>query len=388
VKTTLPVELLLKQLINIPSYLDSVNETKNENQLVDFIEQWVQENTLFATVRQILQGGRYNLIIKSGDPRTLFLAHTDTVPPSVNARFDQLQAIEFDGEIWGRGATDMKSGIACLMKALLLPAAQRKNFWMVFYADEEQQFLGMKEFIKRYRDIRPKLIVSADGSDLQIGNGCRGLIDLSFRIKGETGHPAKETGNSAIQGTIKCLDQLGKFLATQTNGQLGNTPWNVAYMFGGSERPDSYHDGQLTVVGKQGNVVPDVCECVLDIRPAPETLSTDEIETVLREAGNRLNLKYESVSVGQRLGSWFTDPVELDPYLNVVRKIVGEARLSKPQEVGYIDLQMAWSTLGKPPALTFGAGLGSTSHKPDERISIGDLRKGERVFAEIMTMIE
>jgi hypothetical protein len=49
----------------------------------------------------------------------------------------------------------------------------------VFYADEEYQFLGMKIFLEEYSLFRPKMLISADGSDLKIGHACRGLYTPS-----------------------------------------------------------------------------------------------------------------------------------------------------------------------------------------------------------------
>jgi acetylornithine deacetylase/succinyl-diaminopimelate desuccinylase-like protein len=90
---------LLKELIKIPSYLDDSNNV-NENKIVDFIDAWIRSNTPFKTVKQVLPGKRCNLIVKSGEPNTLFFAHTDTVPPSISSKHDHLRPVEINGEIW------------------------------------------------------------------------------------------------------------------------------------------------------------------------------------------------------------------------------------------------------------------------------------------------
>lgn len=377
---------ILKDLIAIPSYVGEGN-IQNENGVVDYIEKWVRTNTNFKVERQALEGDRYNLIVKSGEPKTLFLAHTDTVAPSFNAKYNQLIPKEIDGELWGRGATDMKSGIATLMSALLNPNAEKKNFWMVFYADEEYDFLGLKSFVQKYKEIRPSLIISADGSDLQVGTGCRGLIEMRVRIKGETGHPAKETGKSAIKGVMSVLLELEEYLSSFEHEILGKSPLNIAYILGGAEKPKSYKGNELFNVGKAGNVVPDVCEFIIDIRPAAAELRASVVEDFLKEKCLQKGLTYETVAITHNLGSWYTQKDDIEKETLVVRNQLGTCSLSNPNESGYIDLQMAWEQYGRPPALTFGSGIGLTAHKPDERIKIADLIDGEKVYRSFMDII-
>jgi acetylornithine deacetylase/succinyl-diaminopimelate desuccinylase-like protein len=150
----------------------------------------------------------------------VFLGNTDTVQPSENARYDQLGAGIHNGKIWGRGTTDMKSGIAAMLQALsLTPDAQ--NTWMFLYADEEYDFLGMKALVSEYSDIRPELMVSSDGSDLKLGHGCRGLIEFRARVTGETGHPARGTGNSAVWGSVEGLKELTEYLEKYKHPIMG-----------------------------------------------------------------------------------------------------------------------------------------------------------------------
>lgn len=367
---------LLSQLIEIPSY---VGEGANENQLVEFIERWLTENTSFELERQPLPEGRFNLIARKGQPDRLLLAHTDTVPPSQNSPFDQLAATVKDGELWGRGATDMKSGIAAIMLALA-SVPEANNVWSVFYADEEYDFLGMKEFVAKFGAIRPKLIVSADGSDLQIGYGCRGLIEMTFRVRGQSGHPAKGTGNSAVLGMSQCLLELREYLANQVS-EMGPSAFNAAYVLGGSQQEGSLKDGKLIRVGNQGNVVPDICEAKIDIRPSSEAVNVEAVIARLKPVCQGLGLRFELVSVSQELGSWYTSPDSLQPFVDLAGR-----KTAKPTDTGYLDLQMLWEKVGRPPAFTFGGGLGNTAHTPKERIPIANLQKEATFFTELLRL--
>lgn len=380
------VVAILKELIAIPSFIDPDRPSQNENLVVDFIEKWVQENTAFITERQELPGGRFNLLVKNGEPQTLFLAHTDTVPPSNNAQFDQLIPTELDGELWGRGATDMKSGIASLMVTLLNPAAQEKNFWMLFYADEEYDFLGMREFVEKYSELKPSLIVSADESDLKIGMGCRGLIELVARIRGKAGHPGKGNGKSATQGMMSALLSLEEKLAQYAHPVMGNSVLNTAYMLGGQTLPDSYHENILVRVGKRANVVPDICEAVIELRPAQLELDAEVVVAHLKNECERMGLQLELVEIRHDLGSMFTDP-EMIPFIQDIYE-KGFTEFADVKTTGYLDMQMVWEALGFPLGIMFGSGIGSTAHTNEERISIRDLQTGLSFFNTVIESIE
>ena len=275
---------LLQDLVRIPSWVPddpSLKTRQNENGVVDYLEKWLRTNTNLEIQRQPLEYGRNNLIAAKGNPDLVFLAHTDTVQPSENAPYDQLAAEIHDGKIWGRGTTDMKSGIASMVQALSL-SPNADNVWMFLYADEEYNFLGMKALVKEYGNLKPELIVSSDGSDLNIGHGCRGLIELRARTKGETGYPAEGTGNNAIWGSFEALSQLREYLDTFEHPIMGKTSFNVAHILGGAMVKDSISErGRLQQVGQAGNVVPDVAEFVIDIRPSSPDLNLESIIGVL-----------------------------------------------------------------------------------------------------------
>ena len=379
---------LLIDLIELPSFIPddrSKSKNQNENKVVDYLEKRIKKNTGFSVEKQRLNYGRYNLIAKKGKPDIVFLGHTDTVAPSENSPFNQLKGVINQNKIWGRGSADMKSGIAAMLQAVEL-AKDVDNIWLIFYADEEYDFLGMKSLVEKYSYIKPKLIVSSDGSDLQFGHGCRGLIEFRVRFLGISGHPARGTGNSAIQNGMICLNKLEKFVKEHKHPVMGESSFNIAYVLGGASRPDSKDkDGHLSVVGQAGNVVSDVLEFVLDIRPAIPDLTPDKIFNFLSEETKKLALGFEIVEKTHNYGAWYTDIKELKQYQKngesaISQKIV----IDNPGKGGYIDLQMLWDKVGRPPAFMFGGGKGTTAHAPDEHIEIPDLLKTRDFFLSFL----
>lgn len=379
---------LLQDLVRIPSWVPdnpSLKTQQNENGVVDYLEKWLRTNTNLEIQRQSLEYGRNNLIAAKGNPDLVFLAHTDTVQPSENAPYDQLTAEIHDGKIWGRGATDMKSGIASMVQALSL-SPHVDNVWMFLYADEEYDFLGMKALVEAYGDLKPELIVSSDGSDLNIGHGCRGLIELRARIKGGTGHPAKGTGNNAIWGSFEALSQLRKYLDKFEHPIMGKTSFNVAHILGGAMVKDSISErGRLQQVGQAGNVVPDIAEFVVDIRPASPDLNLESVIGVLGQGVNELNLGFDVIERTHNLGAWFTEKEQIEDYVQVAQAVLGKSvLLDNPGKSGYLDLQMFWDKVGRPPALMFGGGVGKTSHTPAEHIPIENLIKERDFFLKVL----
>lgn len=318
----------------------------------------------------------------------MFLGHTDTVAPSQGSPYGQLEAEIHDGKIWGRGSTDMKSGIASMIHALsLTPEAQ--NVWAMFYADEEYDFLGMKGLVNDFSDLRPKLIVSSDGGDLSIGYGCRGLIEFRAQIKGVTGHAAKGNGLNAIDGVFQSIQDLRSYLDNYKHPKMGPTSMNLAYLFGGQEKDKkiSYRkDGKLKKVDQEGNVIPDIAEFVVDIRPSSPELTAQKIVNQVEENVTKQGLKLQDIKVRHQLGAWYTDMNEVQEFVELAKEATNQDSigLEEPGKSGYLDLQMFWEATGRPRAFMFGGGEGATAHKPDEHIKIENLIKERDFFKKVL----
>lgn len=379
---------LLRSLIRIPSWVsDDGGKSHNENEVVDFLEGWLKANTNLEVIRQPLPDGRFNLIARKGNPDMVWLAHTDTVDPHEGAPYDMFEAQAADGMIWGLGSTDMKSGVAAMIQALkLTPDAD--NIWLFLYADEELYFLGMENLVKEFSNICPKVLVSSDGSDLKFGYGCRGCIEFRMRVFGESGHPARGTGNSAIWGSTKALIELEEYLAQFTHPVMGRTSFNVAHHFGGATLTGgkSFSGDELVAVGQKGNVVPDINEFVVDIRPATPDLTLDEVLKFLEDKLTSRGLKFKVIDRTHDLGAWYTDPGSLKRYTQIAMQVTGsqQVEMDDPKGSGYIDMQMLWQTVGRPDAFMFGGGFGDTAHTPNEHIAIANLITERNFFQKVL----
>ncbi|RLF01752.1 MAG: hypothetical protein DRJ64_10220 [Thermoprotei archaeon] len=360
---------LTKQLISIPSW---VGDGCNEIEIGNFIYNWLKENTDLVVTKQPVVDGRFNIIAKDNSPTEILLAgHIDTVETRAGWNTNPFQPVEKNDRIFGLGSSDMKGSLTSLMVYLANPD-KSSGLMALFYVDEEYDFLGIKQFIAEYEDkISPNLIISLDGSVDTIGNGCRGLIETSFRVQGKSGHAGKpELGINAITLGVNCINKLKRHLATKySDPTLGISSLNLAYCQGGLNLENNQY-------GKQGNNIADVAEFVLDIRPANSKLNADRVKKLLNTYLKSAKLTLSDWSVRHDLGSWLTPTFDL-------KSLAPKDSIYSPS-IGYIDTQMLWRSFGEPIALTIGAGQLELAHRANEYVEISSLKKSLSLIQSII----
>lgn len=353
---------LTKKLVSIPSWVD---EQINESKVGEFIFEYLKNNSNLKLEKEMVVNGRFNILARnSQDIETLVMGHIDTVGINNDWKTDPIIPTVKDGKLFGRGTTDMKSGIAAMMLA-----ATDKNLpqdtAFLFYIDEEYDFTGIKKFMANYgTKIKPKSIISLDGSELEIANGCRGLIEISATVKGVSCHAATpENGINAIEVATKSIDKLKEYLSLFADPELGTTSVNLASIEGR---------------GSASNVVPDNCQFILDIRPsAPQInakLILDQLEKFVTELGGKF---YDS-KIKFDFGSWLTPKSKLKK-LGLNFKNISTS--------GYMDTQMLWQLFDQPSCLTIGAGAQATAHASNEYIEIEKLEKLPKILFYIIQKI-
>ncbi|OGE31686.1 hypothetical protein A2631_00885 [Candidatus Daviesbacteria bacterium RIFCSPHIGHO2_01_FULL_44_29] len=375
---------LAKRLISIPSY---VGEDCDEQKIGEFIFDYLKQFKWLKVSKQRVTKKRFNIIAKDGYPtKILFCGHLDTVQPRAGWTTNPFQPTVKNRKLFGLGATDMKGNLAALLSNIP-QAAPIKGVGFLFYIDEEYDFLGMKKFIKEYKDkIRPKLMISADGGDLSIGYGCKGLIEVSGKVQGISGHAARPwTGNNALSGSSKAIEKLTEELKSKfKNTELGFSTCNLAFMQGGLNLGQ---DSQGNIrIGKEGNNIADFAEFVLDIRPTAPELNAQRVISLLEGYLKNEGLNLRQVTVRHDLGSWLTEKRSLKPIKNSLKKYLpGGFRDIKSG--GYIDIQMLWSCFDKVPCLMLGAGENVMAHKPNEYIEISKLNTLKEAFGQLMEIL-
>lgn len=349
---------LTKQLVAIPSW---VGPGCDEGQIGEFVYNWLRKNTQLTVIKQQVKDDRFNVIATGQGPtRSVLVGHMDTVEPRAGWLSDPWTPVIKNDRLFGLGATDMKGSLAAMLTAV--SEVKNTNGLMVLcYIDEEYDFAGMRAFIKDYKNkIKPSLVVSLDGYKDVVGTGCRGLIEISFRLRGRSGHAGRpEMGVNAIVEGANCIAKLKRQIATKYSDlELGISTLNLAYCRGGLD----LGNGELS---KQGNNIPDLAEFILDIRPASTSLDATMIKELLGKYAKSAKLIIEDFVVRHDLGSWVTSLAEIRRATNLSLK---------PETFGgYVDTQMIWSSMGHPTCLALGASTRSVAHSPNEYVEIDDL---------------
>lgn len=172
-------------------------------------QNWLMERlrALGFTCHQFEANGVKNLIAElgSGEDVIAFAGHTDVVPagPLEKWRSHPFQPVVVDGELCGRGAADMKTGIAAMLAASERVLAEyelhpdKKYLWLITSDEEGEAEFGSKE-IKTYLDNRgihiSQCLVgeptakSTTGDTIKVGR--RGAISGRIDVFGKQGHVA------------------------------------------------------------------------------------------------------------------------------------------------------------------------------------------------------
>ena len=134
------VEQITKKLIKIPSWVGS---DSSEKEIGQFIFDYLKEISWLKVQKQMINGKRFNVLALGSDsPEILITGHLDTVRPTSAWKIDPFKPLAKKGRIYGLGSSDMKGGLATILSALK-KVKSNKKIMLLFYCDEEYDFLGM-----------------------------------------------------------------------------------------------------------------------------------------------------------------------------------------------------------------------------------------------------
>jgi acetylornithine deacetylase len=140
----------------------------------------------------------------------LFNGHVDTVPLDLEGEWFEspLSGIVADGKIWGRGASDMKAGLAAMTMAVSI--LKKSGFHpdgdviLEYVVDEERTGLGTLACV--HRGYKADAGICCETSDLQVMPACIGRMWFTIRLRGKpSGISARWEGVSAIEKAIKIV---------------------------------------------------------------------------------------------------------------------------------------------------------------------------------------
>lgn len=198
----------------------------------------------FATERQEVEPGRFNLLARAGRPEVVFCTHLDTVPPFFGSKVDS----DF---VYGRGSCDAKGqAVAMLAAARELLASGEDRIGFLFTVGEETDSGGAQYADRNLADPwTPRWILIGEPTGGRYVAGHKGIYKARLVGHGVAGHSSQEVGPSAIHELVHCT------------GRLLDQRWGDHPVLG---------EGSLNVGGISGgiasNVVADHAEAELMLR--------------------------------------------------------------------------------------------------------------------------
>ncbi|MGJ5722996.1 succinyl-diaminopimelate desuccinylase [Brevibacterium sp. H602] len=288
--------------------------------------------------------------------RIVVAGHLDTVPvednlPPVRTHMSGDDYPE-DEVIWGRGACDMKAGVAMqLSTAAALTTPNRDVTW-VFYDHEEvdASLNGLGRVSRNHPDwLAGDFAILGEPSNASVEGGCNGTIRVDVTTTGVRAHSARAfMGVNAIHAAAEILTRLAEFeTGTVTVDGLDYRESLSAVNIRG---------------GVAGNVVPDECVVSVNYRFAPSK-SAAEAESFLRELFTGFDVVVTDAAEGARPG--------LDRA--IAQDFIDTLGLSPAPKLGWTDVSR-FSALGVP-AVNFGPGNPLYAHKSDEHVRVTEVEQ-------------
>jgi succinyl-diaminopimelate desuccinylase len=308
----------------------------------------------------------------SGAPHFAFAGHVDVVPPGEGWTRDPFRPEIRGGLLYGRGAVDMKGGIAAFVAACTDVAEHRGTLSLIITGDEEGPAIHGTQAIMTWmeeRRIRPDMVLIGEPtSESRLGDivkiGRRGTVNMWIRVPGTQGHVAyphrADNPVPALARIVAALDAVHL-----DDGTDAFQPSNL----------------EFTAVGtptSATNIIPGAATAQLNIR------------------FNNLHRGEELVAMVRRIAE------EAAPGATVEAKISGEAFLTPPGPIYDIVGDAIEEVTGERPTLSTHGGTSdgrfltkicpvvdfglpnATMHKLDEAAAVDDIRALQRIYAGVI----
>lgn len=353
---------------------DTVNPPGNEQACARFLASLLERGGFevreyeFARARTSLVARK---IFSTASPPICLSGHLDTVPLGrADWTTDPFGGSLVQGRIYGRGASDMKSGVAAMVRASLQAASAAggtSGILLVLTAGEENGCQGARYLAGRegVLDKAGALVVGEPTANLPL-IGHRGALWLEGRTFGKTAHGSMpQEGENAIFAAARALLALEKFrFSVPRHPILGAPTLNVGTIAG----------------GENINSVPDRTRFEIDIRTVPPLTAARVLQDLHRTLGDDVALQIINDAPA----------VASDPEDRWIREVfdiaAGFHRRRTPVRGAtyFTDASALTAAMGHPPVILLGPGEPTLAHKTDEYVEADKIEAAEAMYLEIV----
>jgi succinyl-diaminopimelate desuccinylase len=362
---------LLADLVKIPSVCGE------EGPIANFIADWLEKNGLPAQMLEIKpQRPDVVSVLKGREsgPKILLNGHMDTVEVGNGWTHDPFGAGVEGNRMYGRGAIDMKAGLACILWAAAackkedLP--KRGELLLTAVMDEEALDWGTYALIQKGLTKGVDFAMVSESTDLNVVTAHRGRAVFEVEVRGKAAHSMwPEHGVNAIQNASVLINSLTK-LNSPTHPKMGRTTVNVLKIEGGQDHV---------------MLVPDRCHFLIDRCLVPSHTSAEALKD-LRHLISEVGVDAEAKLIDRETP--FCEPFEVPEDNSYVRLVVEQAAkvLGKKPEIAFHEGPCDSCILanpGKIPTVDFGPS-GARLHEADEYVEIDSVRTVAAVYVQVL----
>lgn len=358
--STLPLDLRQDVALLTAAIMDINSVSGNETALADAVEAALLAIPDLHVVRD---GDSIIARTELGNAERVILAgHLDTVPlPLTEGSKGTVPSswesgVPGEGVLYGRGATDMKGGVAVqlALAATMFDSgpAPKRDVTFVFYDHEEVEAVksGLGRLVRNHGNLLDgDFAILLEPTDGTVEGGCNGTSRFEATTVGEAAHSARAwMGSNAIHAAAPILARLAAYEPATVNVD-------------GLEYRESLNAVKISG-GTAGNVIPDRCVVEINYRFAPDK-TPDQAEAVVRELLKGFDVVRTDAAAGARPG------LQHPAAASFVAAVGAEP---KPK-YGWTDVAR-FSELGIP-AVNFGPGDALLAHKDNEHVHADAIRK-------------
>lgn len=383
---------LAQELVRIDSSDPGAYEGEIEHFIKGLIEQQLaQLDSPVLDAVQIAElevlPGRRNLMVTvpglSDEPRLVYICHMDTVTlgDGWDAGIPPLGAVVRDGKLHGRGACDMKGGLACAIAALVHTlervaadgALPRRGFSLICSVDEEDVMRGSEAAIAADWVGSHEWVLDTEPTDGQIQVAHKGRTWFEIEMAGVTAHASQPwKGTDAVAAMAEAVCALRHaFTALPVHDELG---------------PSTITFGQIEG-GYRPYVVPDHAKVWVDMRLTPPTdtaAATRMVEQAIAGAEAAVPGCHGSYTVTGDRPAIERDPSS--PLLAALKRAADDATDADTTVgffTGYTDTAVIAGKTGNRNCMSYGPGSLALAHKPNEYVPHGDIVRCQNVLVAL-----
>jgi acetylornithine deacetylase len=372
------IHALVRDLVSLPSINPMGRDLQGpevfEHQVTNYLESFFRELGVHCE-RQTVAPLRDNVVARTTLPRAkrtlLFEAHQDTVPTD-HMTIPPFGADIRNGRLYGRGACDIKGGMAAMLAAFARLVREQPagaaNVIMACTVDEEHTFLGVQELVRR--GVQADMAVVAEPTCLHIVNAHKGAVRWDLNTAGRSCHSSNPAqGVNAIYRMGHLLTAIEQYAATlqasPPDPLLGPPTLSVGRIEGGTSV----------------NTVPDHCRIEIDRRLIPGELpeaALNHFATFLQQHSTWTDYPFTCSE------PWLSMPALspqnsaalVDRLGRAIDEVIGS------HQVTVVPYGTDASTIARAgiPAVVFGPGDIAQAHTRDEWVALEEVEQASEIL--------